>query len=258
MKPQIYLSVVIPCYNEEENIKKGVLKGVYSYLLNINKSWEVIISDDGSTDKSVDLIKKEIRILKNFSLTENAHGGKPMALWHGIQNARGEYILLTDMDQSTPISELPKLMPYTIEDSTAAVIGSRGMLRKNFPIYRKLGAVIFIAIRKLMILSQINDTQCGFKLIKRQVLLKAFPKLEFFKRKSVVKGWKVTSYDVELLHIIEKMSGSIVEVGVAWEDSDTSSSKGGVLRRYIKESWEMLTQIIRVKINDLKGLYDIN
>ncbi|KKQ97498.1 MAG: Glycosyl transferase family 2 [Candidatus Woesebacteria bacterium GW2011_GWB1_39_12] len=254
MKPSIYLSIIIPCYNEEENLKRNVLGEVKKYMEKRDFSWEVIVSDDGSTDGSRILVKSQIAGWKNFKLLENPHGGKPSTLWFGIQKALGEYVLFTDMDQSTPIEELNKLLPF-IEEKVGAIIGSRGLLRKNFPIYRKIGSIIFVALRKLFILPEIDDTQCGFKLFKKDVVLRGFPKLEYFRKEKIVKGWKVTSWDVELLHIVKKMGYLIEEVPVEWEDVDVSKSKGGVLQRYVRESKEMLTQILRVKLNDMRGLY---
>jgi glycosyltransferase involved in cell wall biosynthesis len=254
----IFLSVIIPCYNEEENLKKGVLDSVNAFLKERKFSWEVIISDDGSTDGSKEIIKRDISNFSNFKLLENPHGGKPSALWYGIQKARGKYVLFTDMDQSTPIKELSKLIPFTKDKSVGAVIGSRGLARKNFPFYRRLGAIVFITFRKILILPEINDTQCGFKLFKREILSKAFPLLEFFKSSQKVKGWKVTSFDVELLHLVSKMSYEIEEIPVVWEDADKSVSKGRGLNRYLKESKEMLFQILRVKLNDIRGLYDFS
>lgn len=251
----MYLSVIIPCYNEEENLKKGVLGDVYKYLSERKYTWEVIISDDGSTDNSRELIKEEIKKLKNIILMENPHGGKPSALLYGIRKAKGKYVLFADMDQSTPITELSKLIPF-VKGGAGAVIGSRGLARKNFPFYRRLGAIVFITFRKILILPEINDTQCGFKLFKRDILLKSFPKLEFFRKNEKVKGWKVTSFDVELLHLVSKMEIPIEEVPVVWEDADESISKGGGLNRYLKESKEMLLQILRVKMNDLRGEYE--
>ncbi len=251
---KIYLSVIIPCYNEEANLKRGVLDEVNEFLSKKNFDWEVIISDDGSSDKSREIVKKKIAGLKNFKLLENGHGGKPAALLTGLNIAKGEWVLFTDMDQSTPIAELDKLLPYT--NDYCSVIGSRGLNRKNFSFYRKLGSVAFLTFRRLLILSEIKDTQCGFKLFKREFLIKAFPELEFFKVKQRTAGWKVTSYDVELLHILKKNGCNIKEVEVTWHDTDISQNKGGGVGRYLRESYEMLMQIVRVKMNDMKGMYE--
>ncbi len=250
MKNTIYLSVVIPSYNEEANLKKNVLHEVYDYLKKKGFSWEVIISDDGSTDESRKLVKKQINDFPNFKLLENPHGGKPSALLYGIKSARGKYILFADMDQSTPIRELDKLLPYIEKPLVGAVIGSRGLIRKDFPFYRRLGAIVFATLRRLLILPEITDTQCGFKLFQASVLKKSFPKLEFFRSKESVVGWKVTSYDVELLYILKKMGYKIKEVPVSWSDKDISKGKGYSLQKYIMESKEMFMQILRVKLKE--------
>lgn len=250
-----FLTIIIPCYNEEENLKREVLKEVNDFLKKKKFTWEVIISDDGSTDKSREIVKRQIKKWRNFKLKANPHGGKPSAIWSGIKSAKGQYVLLTDMDQSTPIDQLDKL--YTnIREGHDVIIGSRGFQRKNFPAYRKLGALIFMALRKSFLLPKINDTQCGFKLFKTDLVKKAFPKLEFFRNRKKVKGWMVTSYDVELLHVLNKMPTDIKEVQVEWNDKDVSVSKGRAFGRYLHESKEMLGQILRVKINDTRGLYD--
>ena len=224
MSKNIFLSVVITCYNEEENLKRGVLKEVYDFLSTKEYSWEVVINDDGSTDKSVDLIKKQIKDWKEFKLLESEHGGKPVGYLYGLKAAKGEYVLFTDVDQSTPIDQLDKLTPHLKKYDI--VIGSRGMEREDFPIYRKMGAVVFASFRRVMILPEIRDTQCGFKLFKRDLLVKYFSKLEFFREKNNAKGWTVSSYDVELLHLLKKKGYEIKEVNVKWNDEDISTSKG--------------------------------
>lgn len=254
MKP-VFLSVIIPCYNEDANLHRGVLREVYDFMQTKKFNWEVLVSDDGSTDDSIELVEKQIKDYKNFRLLKNPHGGKPSAIWYGIKEAKGKFVLFADMDQSTPIDQLNKLLPF-LEKGVGAVIGSRGLLRKNFPIYRRMGSIVFMAFRKLFILPEIDDTQCGFKLFRRSVVLNGFPKLEFFRKSKEVKGWAVTSWDVEILHIVKKMGYTIEEVPVEWEDIDISKNKGGILKRYIKESREMIGQIIRVKRNEMMGMYD--
>lgn len=247
----IYLSIVIPCYNESENLKRGVLDEVYDFLKKHEFTWEVIISDDGSIDDSREIVKEQIKDKKDFRLVENLHGGKPSAVWGGIKNSIGEYVLFTDMDQSAPIKEVLKLLPCFKDYEV--VIGSRGMERENFSLVRKLGSNIFRLFRKSLMLRNINDTQCGFKAFRSDIAKKIFPMLQFFKKEKVVKGWKVTSFDVELLYLAEKFGYKIKEVPVEWKDRDVAKGKK---KSYFKESKEMLMQIVRVKLNDLRGLYD--
>lgn len=248
---KIFLSVVIPCYNESENLKRGVLQEVDDFLAKQDFSWEVIIADDESTDESWGLVEKFIAGKENFVHLKNKHGGKPSAVRAGLEKARGEWVLFTDMDQATPINQLVKLLPYF--KSHDIVIGSRGMTRKNFPLYRKLASFIFLTIRRILLLHGIKDSQCGFKAFKKEVALKLFPKLQFFQQENKVAGWRVSAYDVELLFLAEKYGCKIAEVTVTWEDKDIAQGKQ---RSFLKESKEMALEILRVKINQLRGFYD--
>lgn len=251
LRNKLFLSIIIPCYNEKENLQRGVLSEVYDFLIAQKFTWEVIISDDESKDGSLELVKEEIKGKNGFSLVKNQHGGKPFAIWQGVKKAKGKYILSTDMDQSTPIKEIEKLLPFL--KNYEVVIASRGLERENFSFLRKAGSAIFRNFRKAILLRDIDDTQCGFKLFRSDVAKEVFPKLQFFKQKNEIKGWKVTSFDVELLFIAEKLGYKIREVPVEWFDRDVSKGKE---RSYFKESKEMLEQIIRVKINDMKRIYD--
>ena len=249
----IYLSVVIPCYNEIENLKRGVLNQIKEFLEKQDYSWEVIVSDDGSTDKSLKFVKEFIKKNQNLRALENPHAGKPFAVWAGIKASKGKYVLFTDMDQSTPISEINKLLPY-FEKDFDLVIGSRGEERKGFPWYRKILATGFRMLRRAIILSKIVDTQCGFKAFKREVAQDVFKRLQVFKEEKKAKGWKVTAFDVELLFIAQKRGYKIAEVPVRWTDVDIAKGKK---RNFMKESWGMAKEILRVKLNDLRHLYEI-
>ncbi len=252
-----YLSVIIPCYNEAANLEAGVLDEVYQYLARQDHSWEVIIANDESTDRSADLIRAYIADKPGMSLVEIPHGGKPAAVWAGIQQARGAIVLFTDMDQSTPIQEWAKLMPW-YKQGYDVVIGSRGMAREGFSPLRKLGSFIFGTVRGLFLLSEIRDTQCGFKSCRREVALRLFPKLQFFRQKERPKGWKVSAYDVEFLYLCQRAGYRIREVVVQWSNRDQSVTKDqrSEMSRYLHESLDMAREVMRVKINQMKGLYD--
>ncbi|MBN1878469.1 MAG: glycosyltransferase [Anaerolineae bacterium] len=251
-----YISVVIPCYNEAKNLEAGVLDEVNQFLSLQTYAWEVVIVNDGATDNSKALVEHFVADKDHFFLYDIPHGGKPAAVWAGIQRARGEVVLFTDMDQSTPLHELSKLLPW-YEQGFDVVIGSRGMTREGFSIVRKVGSVVFRILRQLFLLRNISDTQCGFKLCRRQAALRAFPYLQFFKQQAQPTGWKVTAYDVELLYLLEKLGCSIKEVPVEWRNRDISETKGqqGNMARYVAESLDMAKQVIRVKLNQRQGMY---
>ena len=108
----ISVSIVIPCYNEENNLKRGVLEEIDRYLKTQEYLYEVLICNDQSTDDSLNLAEKFSKGLSHFQVFDFPKGGKPGAIWHGIQKAKYPIILFTDMDQSTPLKELSKLLPY--------------------------------------------------------------------------------------------------------------------------------------------------
>jgi glycosyltransferase involved in cell wall biosynthesis len=252
-----HISVVIPCYNEERNLERGVLEEVHRYLARRDDGWEAIIVNDESTDESRGLIERFIEDKPAFCLIDIPHGGKPAAVWEGIQQARGEIVLFTDMDQSTPINELEKLLPW-YDKGYDVVIGSRGTEREGFSIVRRVGSVVFRSLRRLILLRDISDTQCGFKTCRLEAALEIFPQLQFFKQKDRPQGWKVSAYDVELLHLFEKAGYALQEVEVEWLNRDQSDTKDqtGSLARYLRESIEMTKEVLRVSLNEFKGLYD--
>ncbi len=245
------ISVVIPCYNEEENLKKGVLDQVEKYLRKKDYPSEVIISDDESTDGSLKFLEKFVKYNPRFKLLKNQHGGKPFALRSGLKKAKGEIVLFTDMDQSAPIAEIEKLLPW-FEKDYAVVFGSRGMTRKNFPFYRKIASIVFRSFRQIFLLRGVADTQCGFKAFDRKAGLEIFRKMQVFKQTGETRGWRVGAWDVEMLFVAEKLGYKIKEVPVGWEDRDVT---GGKKKNFLKESKEMLLEVLRVKVNDWRGAY---
>ncbi len=252
-----YLSVIIPCYNEQKNLERGVLEEVYGYLAAQDYRWELIVVNDQSTDDSRSLIADFAGDKPEISLVDILHGGKPAAVWAGIRAARGEIVLFTDMDQSTPLEELEKLLPW-YGRGCDVVIGSRGLEREGFSPFRRLGSVVFRSLRRACLLREISDTQCGFKSCRREAALAVFPRLEFFKQSDRPHGWKVSAYDVELLHLWNKAGYELKEVEVRWLNRDESDTKDqtGAVGRYLRESIEMMREVLRVRLNEFKGLYD--
>lgn len=246
-----FLTVIIPCYNELENLRRGVLAEVAGYLSRKGFDWEIIISDDGSTDGSVEFVEKYIKGKRYFTHLKNRKGGKAFALKAGVERAKGRYVLFTDMDQSTPIGEFTKF-EKALKEGYEVVIGSRGFRRENYPLIRKIASPIFLLIRRSLILPNIRDTQCGFKCFKAEAVRRVFDKLEVFRRRRG-SGWRVGAWDVELLFVSQKMGLRIKEITVDWRNIDASTSKQ---RRFVQESLEMLKEVLRVRKNDVVGAYD--
>lgn len=246
-----YLTVIIPCYNEQKNLERGVLLEVEDYLRKQKFLSEVLISDDESNDKSLEIVAKFCQKYPRFRLLKNPHGGKAFAIRAGVQEAKGEIVLFTDMDQSTPINQLEKLLPCFKKDFSV-VIGSRGEGREGFSLIRKLGSGAFRFIRQRLLLNNLVDTQCGFKAFKGKVAKDLFSRLLIFEKAKKTKGWRVGAFDVELLFLAQKRGYRIAEVSIAWKDRDITQGKQ---RKYFKESKEMLKEILRVKLNDLRGNY---
>lgn len=251
MASQIFLSVIIPCFNEEKNIRSGVLNRVWVYLKDKDFSWEVIIVDDGSDDKSKIMIEDFIKTKKGFRLVKNSHQGKARTVMTGVLKANGQYILFTDLDQATPISESEKLLKY-LNHGYQIVIGSRNSRRAGAPLLRSLMGPVFALIRRGLIgLKEIKDTQCGFKAFENRSAKKLFKKLKLYGyTNQATHGSNVTAgFDVELLFIAKKMGYKIKEVPVSWHYVETRRVNPVI------DSFQGLIDILRIKFNDLQGKY---
>lgn len=246
----IYLSVVIPSYNEIANLRKGVLDRVDHFLSKQEYKSEVIVVDDGSTDGSAEFVEKFSKENSRFKLAKGSHAGKAGAVSTGMLKAEGEYVLFTDMDQATPIEELNKLLPFI--DKFDIVIGSRNATRKGAPWTRALMGKGMIVLRTLIVgLRGINDTQCGFKLFKKDVSDKLFQKLEqFHSGYKKISGSSVKAgFDVELLLLAKKLGFTIKEVPVDWLYMESRRVSP------VKDSVEALEDLVKIRINDFKGKY---
>lgn len=242
------LSVVIPSYNESANLKKGALQEVGQYLEKLKIDYEVIIVDDGSSDDSVELIKKYSLENKNFKLIQNSHGGKANTVMTGMMAGEGEVILFTDMDQATPINQIEKFIPK-FEQGFDIVIGSREG-RKGAPLIRKLSAWGFSLLRGIILGLPFKDTQCGFKAFSKKSVDKIVPKIKNEWGVVHFKGGAVNAgFDVELLYLAKKYRFKIAEVGVEWNYVDTERVQ------VVKDAMAAIYDMFRIRLNDLRGKY---
>jgi dolichyl-phosphate beta-glucosyltransferase len=251
MKKEIYLSVVIPSYNEEKNIEVGVLNEVWEYLKKQKYTWEVILIDDGSKDNTFKLLSNFSKSHKGFKAFEEPHRGKAGTVIAGILKASGKIVLFTDMDQATPLNQIEKFLPE-FEKGCDAIIGSRHG-REGYSLIRKIMAYGFMSLRKLLLNLPYKDTQCGFKAFKEDKAREIFKRMKVFNDKARIEGAAVTAgFDLEILYIARKLKLKVLEIPVVWHE------KG--LRREvspIKDSWEGLRDLIRVRINAIEGKYNV-
>lgn len=251
MKDDIFLSIIIPLYNEKSNLERNVLSDIAKYIDSQEYKSEVLIVDDGSNDGSQDFVRSFIETHPNFKLIQIQHGGKAVALLNGIEKAAGKIILMTDMDQSTPIEEFDKLNPY-FDKNYDVVIGSRGTKRENTSPLRMIASFGFSTFRRILILHTLKDTQCGFKAFKNtDTIRNLFEKLDAVKVRTAT-GWKVTAFDVEFLYMIRQKNLQVKEVQINWRNEDVSTTKQ---RKFVKESFDMFKQIMTVYINKYRGKY---
>lgn len=248
---KIFLSVVIPSYNEMANLQKGVLDKVLHFLSKQKYSYEVIVVDDGSDDGSIEFVENFVGENRNFKIVKNSHTGKAGAVTRGVLEANGEIVLFTDMDQATPIEELDKILP-NFEKGFDIVIGSRSSTRKGAPWTRLVMAKGMISLRTIIVgINGISDTQCGFKAFKSEAAKKLFKKLnEINKGFKQVNGSRVSAgFDVELLYVAQKMGFKIEEVPVKWLYVETRRVSP------VRDSLDGLVDLFKIKFNSLKGIY---
>lgn len=243
------LSIIIPAFNEIDNLKRGVLEELKTYLKKVKFSHEVLIVDDGSTDGTTGLIEEAVRKNPSFRLIKNNHGGKAIAVMTGLLQSKGEVGLFADMDQATPISELELLLPF-FDQGFDIVIGSRRG-RKGAPFIRKFMAVGFSIFRTITLGLPFKDTQCGFKAFNRKSINAIFPLLmNRWKKHLRERGAAVNAaFDVETLFIAKKSGFKIKEVPVSWHHVGTERVQ------IIKDSLDAVVDILKIRINDLLNRY---
>ena len=245
------ISLIIPCYNEETNIQKGVLDKFGNFTRNDDRFAEVLIVDDGSTDDSKKIIRdKYLKQFPKFQLVENKHLGKAFAIIKGIEKAKGDYVVFSDIDLATPIEEVEKLIVQA-EKNFDIVIGSRSTDREGAPFTRKVMALGMIFIRHYIIgLKGIKDTQCGFKLFNTKAALHTISHLQVFKNNEEAEGSSVSAgFDLEFLFLASKLGYSIKEVPVQWRHVETKNVT------FVKSSLEGLIDIIYIKWYDILKKY---
>ena len=207
--PRLDLSLVIPAFNETGRLAEPIREAAY-WCRSRGQSFEIIVSDDGSSDGTADLVDRLTRDTPELRLVRSQENrGKGHAVRLGVHAARGELILVADADGATPIAELARLERH-IHAGADLAIGSRGLRGEGHTVrrrwYRHLVGRAFHSLVRIVGVRGLKDTQCGFKLFRARAAHELFSR-------SRVDGF---SFDVEILLLAQQLGYQIDEVPVSW------------------------------------------
>jgi dolichyl-phosphate beta-glucosyltransferase len=233
-EPAVFLSVVIPAFNEEARLGE-TLRTIRAYLESRPESSEIIVVGDGCTDRTCDIAAEVLADRPGDRILRRAKNrGKGYSVREGVLAARGGLILFSDADLSTPIAEFEKLQARILADDDI-VIGSRALpesdIQRRQNRFRELMGKSFNFSVRLFVLRGIRDTQCGFKLFRREAALAVFSLLR-------IEGF---GFDVEALYIARRLGYRIGQVPVIWINSPQSKV------RIVRSSAGMIGDLLRIK-----------
>lgn len=245
------LSIVVPAYNEAQNVRSGVLTRLADYLASRTYSHEVVVADDGSTDETASLVEAFCRERPAFRLVRNEHRGKAHSVIAGLAAARGSYVMFMDMDLATSLEHIDELLD-ALQGSADLVIASRearGAVRLGAPWTRRFLGKAFNLLIQALLLPGYWDTQCGFKGFRREVVRDILRSLVVFKDGPPPSGPRVTAFDVELLVVARERRYRIHQLPVTWRHVKTRRVN------LIRESMEMLRELLSIWWARLRGMY---
>ncbi|HZX50336.1 MAG TPA: dolichyl-phosphate beta-glucosyltransferase [Candidatus Paceibacterota bacterium] len=237
------LSVIIPAYNEESRLPK-TLQAVYAYFQKQNYVYEILVVSDGSKDHTVEVAQEMAQKIPGLRvIAEQENRGKGYAVRKGILEAKGEYRVFTDADNSTSIEHVERMW-IEFKKGAEVVIGSRDIkgakrtVRQSL-VREKLGDIFNLMVQMLSGLWGIWDTQCGFKGFSAKAAQEIFAK-------TTVNRW---AFDVEVLVIAKKLGYPIQEIPVVWvNDAESKVRFSGMLK--------MLVEVLQISIGKVLGKYN--
>ena len=235
------LSIIVPSFNEEVRLPAS-LQLIAAYVSSANRSTEVLVVDDGSKDRTAEVAASFADRIPNLRVLRNGENrGKGYSVRHGMQEARGEYVLFTDADLSAPIEEADKLLSALRQYDIA--IGSRALDRDLIDVheslFREFAGIIFNRIVRIVLWLPFVDTQCGFKAFRRE------PCRIIFEQQRIERF----GFDPELLYLARHHGLKATEIPVRW--SHSPATKINMMR----DSIQMFIDVFTIRWNSLLGRY---
>lgn len=238
----IYLSVIIPAYNEENRLPK-TLESIASFLLRQNYKAEVLVVCDGVTDKTAEVAKSFSGKIANFKVIDNKENhGKGYVTRQGMLEARGEYRVFMDADNSTSLDQIDRFLPF-FKEGNDVVIGNRDLKESKIAVHQSrfkefLGDFGNFLIQSLAV-PGIKDTQCGFKVFSKKASERIFKKM-------TIDRW---GFDIEALALALKFGYRIKTVPVVWvNDANSKVKLSGYINTFV--------ELGRIKWNLMTGKYN--
>ncbi len=240
-EPRPDVSIVIPAYNEGRRIPQ-TLDRIFAFLASSPVEAEVIVVDDGSTDDTGTVAERYqgggLRIVSN-----ERNSGKGFSVRQGVLHSHGDWVLVTDADLSAPIEELDRLMDVASNEHADVVIGSRALDRSRITVrqsrFREIGGIAYNLAVRFVLGLPFHDTQCGFKLFRREPILGVF-------RKQTIDGF---GFDPEVLFLSKRTGLSIREVPVAWGHNE------GTKVHLLGDGIDMFLDLVRIRWRWIRGRY---
>lgn len=235
------LSIIVPSFNEEARLPAS-LDLIAAYVTSAHRSTEVLVVDDGSNDRTAEVAAAFADRIPNLRVLKNGENrGKGYSVRHGMQEARGEYVLFTDADLSAPIEEADKLLLALQQYDIA--IGSRALNRDLIDVheslFREFAGIIFNRIVRIVLWLPFVDTQCGFKAFRRE------PCRIIFEQQRIERF----GFDPELLYLARHHGLKATEIPVRW--SHSPATKINMMR----DSIQMFVDVFAIRSNSLLGRY---
>jgi len=243
---EVYLSVVVPAYNEEKRLPQTLI-AIGDYLKRQPYAYEIIAVNDGSKDGTAAAVEALIGKVAKLKLIDNrVNRGKGYVVRQGLLAAKGQIRLFTDSDNSTPINEVEKLLPF-FKQGYDLVIGSRdakgAKLEPPQPIYRRfLGEGFGLLSNIITGTWGIEDTQCGFKAMSAAAVKEVIPRCRIDR----------FAFDPEILAAAKICKYRIKEVGILWKNDTRGTIK---VKSLIKTIISMFAGLLTIRINLIKGVY---